>query len=644
MNALLPELFREIAEYTYDWETWVDASGVARWINPAFERITGYRVDDCLGQTAFPLALAHEDDRRLLTRVLTDAAAGGSGNDVEFRIRHKDGALRWVAISWQALRTKQGQTLGYRTSIRDIDERKRIEAELHVMRKRAEDAAVARSELLANVSHELRSPVHCIAGFADLLLDSPLDARQRRYVTLITHECDGMLRHVEDLLQLAAIEAGGAQLERRAFDLEELVRRVIEAAEPLAQGRELALESELAITQRWVEGDPTRVGQLLRNLVDNALKFTEQGSVRVVAASRRVEPGGDAQIDLEVRDTGCGMPAGQIERLLEPFQQAASTTTRRHGGVGLGLSIVRRLVNAMHGTLHIESAPGAGTRVRIQLRLHAAGAEHAREPDPVPSHAGEHALVIDDSAPARELLRAMLERSGYRVTEAGSGAVALACAAEQDFDLVLLDHQMPGADGTETAVALRRTFAARGGAKRTPIFLLTANVFVREQLGNGRAAIDGILEKPLTRARLSQLLGQLAVEQRTPRVARREVLDPRVLADLESLESADGSSPFVALLSRVRAEQAELLAELARAAGSDDRPRLGRLAHDLAGQAAWVGAREVARRARFFERRVSRGRLAPGRAAQLVVRLSEAWAEAESALVRRISEGSSRRS
>jgi PAS domain S-box-containing protein len=636
MDDSSPTPFRLIAEYTYDWETWVDAQGVTRWINAALERITGYRVDTCLSWSDYPLALAYDEDRAILARVLEDARAGGSGNDVEFRVRCLDGSPRWVAISWQGVRTDAGALLGYRTSIRDIEERKRVEAELHVMRRRAEAAAIARSELLANVSHELRSPVHCIAGFADLLLDSQLDASQRHYLELMAHECTGMVRQVEDLLQLAAIEAGGARLEQRPFDLGALVEGVVEAARPTATARQLTLGSELSLPQPWALGDPTRIGQVLRNLLDNALKFTEQGSVRVLASA--VQSDDSMRVELTVEDTGSGIDPDDVQRLLEPFQQASSASTRRHGGVGLGLSIVQRLVSAMHGTLRIESELGQGTRVRVVLPL-LPGTPSVRPAEPgVPApqkdHRGERALVVDDSAPARELLRAMLERHGYGVVEAESSRTAIARFDEAEFDLVLLDYQMPDADGTETALALRRALATRKSEKKTAIYLLTANVFARERVG-GNAAIDGIFEKPLSRAGLAALLSELGGDTQvaaTPR-ARSSLLDPLVIDDLAELTTQGGEPLLPRVVAQTQEAQARDLAALDEAVAELDQLSIARLAHNIAGQAAVVGAREVAKLARELADEAAAGELSREDAGPAAHALRRAWAQAARALL-----------
>jgi PAS domain S-box-containing protein len=618
MPTLPDKLFRTLAEYTYDWETWIDGAGVARWVNPAVERITGYTVDECLGMPGYPLPLAHPGDRALLASVLDEAARGTSGNDVEFRIVRKDGAVCWVAISFQEVRDASGAGQGYRTSVRDIDERKRMEQELHVMRRRAEAAAIARSELLANVSHELRTPAHCIAGFAELLLASELDPVRRRHVELIADQCDAMLRQVEDLLEVAALEAGGVRLSREPFDLHQLVQLLEDAERPTAEARGLTLVCERQGAPRWVEGDPHRLRQVLRNLLDNAVKFTEQGTVQLRVAA---EPG--ERVQFTVADTGVGFDPRHLERLLAPFEQGDASATRRRGGAGLGLAICRRLVEAMAGQLDIHSEPGRGTTVRVTLPL--PGTEpRGNEAEVTAASRAGHALVVDDSGAARELLVGMLALLGWSASEADSGAAALELAAREHFDAVLLDYQMPGSDGAETAVALRRLFAARHPERRVPILLLTANVFVREQLSEAREAIDAILAKPLSRTALAALLRGSA--------STVEVLDARVVSDLESTMGRDGRSMLARLLPRVQAELEAALTELR----SGPHEQRARAAHSVAGQAALVGAHQAAALARALEDDLSAGALEPDDVERRIEALDAAWRDAERALRQRV--------
>ena len=612
------DLFRVLADSTYDWETWVDAQGVTRWVNPAVERITGRSASECLSLSDYPLALAHENDRPLLARVLADAARGGSGNDVEFRIVTRHGAVCWVAISWQAVRTPEGASMGYRTSVRDIADRKRMEDELHAMRRRAEAAAIARAELLANVSHELRSPAHCIAGFAELLLEARLPPPQHHQVELIAEQCTSMMHQVEDLLELAALEAGGVRLSRQTFDANQVIARLVETSEPMAHARGLTLVQRDAQGPLWVEGDPHRLHQVLRNLLDNALKFTEAGGV-ALAVVRSGE-----RLVFSVEDTGIGMAASDVARLLEPFEQGDASTTRRQGGAGLGLAICSRLVHAMGGALSIESEPGRGTNVHVALPLPSVSAPEALTSPPIiprPLVPG-HALIVDDSRAARELLRDMLIMLGWSASEADSGHAALTLAAQCDFDAVFLDYQMPDSDGAETSIALRRLFAARDGERRVPIFLLTANVFVRDQLSQAREAIDGIVQKPLSKHALEELLRAAAPLPPGP-------LDRAVLLDLLTNRGRDGKALFQRLLPRVREAIGTGLVALAEARTVED---ASTAAHAIAGEAALIGARQLAEAARNLENALTTEGCE--RWLEQTRELEQAWQRADAALDR----------
>jgi PAS domain S-box-containing protein len=588
------ELFRAIAEYTYDWETWVDAEGVTRWINDAVARITGFSVSECLALPDYPLALACESDRGVLARVLADARAGGSGNDVEFRVCTKAGEQRWVAISWQSVRSVRKVALGYRTSIRDIDERKQMEAELHRIRHKAEALAQARSELLANVSHELRSPAHCIAGFADLLLQGSLDETQRHYVEVIGDQCRSMQRQVEDLLSLTALEAGGVELAQETVDLVALAQSLIDVKKPSAEASGVELSANVQVEQPLIEADGLRLQQILRNLIDNALKFTEHGSIQLRITA---DEGGERPTFLcEVIDTGAGMDQAQVGVMLLPFRQGDGSSKKRHGGVGLGLAIVQRLVNAMGGELTVTSQRKVGTRVAVRLPLLRPRSETHERRRPTLSapnaqgalHSG-HALVVDDSPHACELLAGLLASCGFSSAQALSAEQARQLVSKQHFDVMFIDYQMPDCDGAETALALRRALANEELAKHVPIFIVTANVFAHEQLRDARAYVDGVLAKPLSRAALRAVLGQLP-SGAAPNKGEHALLREQVVQDLESTRHKSGKSLLQHLLPQVANDLALAQDRAEQSLLACDREALRRAAHELSGHASLLGA------------------------------------------------------
>ncbi|HEX6239287.1 MAG TPA: ATP-binding protein [Polyangiales bacterium] len=629
------DLFRAIAEYTYDWETWVDTQGSARWVNAAVTRITGYTVEECLAMPHFPLPLAHPEDREILQRVLDDARAGGAGNDRQFRVCTKEGSERWVAISWQAVRSDQGAALGYRTSIRDIDERKRMEDELRRLRQRAEALAQARSELLANVSHELRTPAHVIGGYAELLLRERIDPKQQRYAAIILDQCRSMQRQVEDLLSLTALEAGGVELLREPVDLRSLTQGVIEAGQPRALERGLSLRAELALTEPVVLADALRLTQILRNLIDNALKFTERGSITLRASQSSEEP---RQLCFEVIDTGPGMDPDQIKTLLLPFRQGDGGK-RREAGVGLGLAIVQRMVNAMQGELQIDSQPGQGTHVYVRLPWQRAQVQAIRVQSDrvlVPGLA----LVVDDSGPARELLCELLRSCSFAPREAADADAACALAAAQPFDVVFLDYQMPGCDGGETALRLRGQLRSASG-ERVPIYLLTANVAVHQQLGAAQAAIDGVLAKPLSRSSLVRVLDGLRAPSVPPPPLQEPDSSPLaelVVQDLLTTRAHDHRSLLHRLLPRVDQAVAKLQEQARAQLAQRDAQGLRRHAHSLAGESGLVGALAATRAAQALERLLEDRPDGWDAAEQLLARHTAAWSEARALLSQRLAE------
>ena len=305
--------FREIAEYTYDWETWVTPDGETRWVNAAVERMTGYSVAECLAMPDYPLPLVLEEDHPRILAAHETAAAGGSGNDLEFRIRQKDGRQRWGAMSWQSIFDADGTRLGFRTSVRDIDERKAFEARLREAKRRAEAADRSKTSFLAGVSHELRTPLQSILGQAELLAADAADDTMRRRVDTVAEQATLLSALVDDLLDLAGAELGRMRVELRPTALVGLTQAVVEAVRPLVSP---AIELELDVPEGvpLVETDGRRLTQILRNLLDNAIRATHDGRIAL-----RVVPGAD-DVRIRVEDTGAGFGVELLERLEQPFR------------------------------------------------------------------------------------------------------------------------------------------------------------------------------------------------------------------------------------------------------------------------------------------------------------------------------------
>lgn len=384
------------------------------------------------------------------------------------------------------------------------------------LRKAAAQASEAKTRFLANVSHEIRTPLNGILGMTDELSDSRLDADQTACLGVIRQSGEVLLNTLNDVLDLAKVEAGELVIERRPFDLAEAIGVAHALYQPAARDKGLRFRTEIAPDlPRQVLGDGTRLRQVLHNLISNAVKFTTVGEV-VVTAAPLPESG---RIRLSVTDTGPGIaPEGQA-MIFRPFTQADASITRKHGGTGLGLSISRQLVAAMGGRLQLESTPGRGATFWFDLDLPAvvaaAPAPPAVPPVPaVPEEAGLRVLVVDDNATNRLLLRRYLKQAAGHVAEACDGRAAVAAVAAERFDLVLMDIQMPVMDGIEATRQIRRREATEGRG-RLRIIAVTANIMEHQRRGYLEEGMDDVIGKPVSK---KVLLAKLAPEAETPAV------------------------------------------------------------------------------------------------------------------------------
>jgi signal transduction histidine kinase/DNA-binding response OmpR family regulator len=399
---------------------------------------------------------------------------------------------------------------------------KRAEAVMREARDLAERVARARSAFLANMSHEIRTPMNAVLGFVELILDTELTTEQRRALELVRSSSEALLMILNDILDYSKIEAEHLELESIAFDVSKVVHATASLLAVRAREKHLELLAEVsADVPRAVRGDPTRLRQVLMNLIGNAIKFTEQGEVVISVGAAATD--GTAKLTFAVRDTGIGIAAEHIASVFKEFTQADSTMTRRYGGTGLGLAISQRLVRLMGGELAVTSEVGRGSEFSFSLTL---PVEHTPPPrvTGLAALGGRRMLIVDDNQTNRRILREMLAAEGINVDEVSTAAAGLEQLRRVRYDLAILDVQMPDMDGFQLATTVR----ADKKIKRQNLLMLTS----AGQRGDGERCrelgIRGYLTKPISRSDLLEALGTVLAgspeETGTPEVVTRHTI------------------------------------------------------------------------------------------------------------------------
>ncbi|HNC24186.1 MAG TPA: ATP-binding protein [Opitutaceae bacterium] len=476
-----------------------DTRGHWSYLSPAWTRRLGWSIADCLGRPA--VRFVHKDDRAKVLQSWGAVISGqqhGFRGEVRFRMVY--GGERWMLVSARGLREANGTLRGVTGTLTDITAAKSAEAELIAARAAAESANKAKSEFLSTMSHELRTPLNSVIGLSESLLEFGGDfepERTRRYLGMIHSSGRQLLAQINDILDLARIEAGRLKVNAELFDARVLCTAALESVQKSARAKQLKTESRYPAAPVFVRGDERLLRQAVQNLVSNAVKFTNNGGNISVVLTRLSS--GATQI--AVTDSGIGIPPDKLGLLFKPFSQVDSSLGRHFGGTGLGLALVDRIVRLHHGTVGVTSVPGQGSTFAFELPSEIRAPEVATPPTP----RSRRVVLVDDDPQQHTLVGDFLRHHGFDVISFESALPALADIERVEPGLAIVDINMPGMTGLELIARLRKLPDRRG----LPIIAATALAEADEAERCHQAGADVHLPKPISLVALAQHVARI---------------------------------------------------------------------------------------------------------------------------------------
>ncbi len=587
-----------------------------------------------------------DEDRHIVVDRMARERAG-QPCDVSFRIQHPTKGLRWLRSRTHSLPSPDGVARVYGI-VSDVTAERQRETELECARDAAEAASRAKSQFMANMNHEIRTPMNGILGMTELLLGTPLSDPQQRFAQAVYSSGESLLEIINDILDFSKIEAGKLTLAPADFLLRSVAQDTLELLAHQADAKGLALSLlEQPGLPAVVHGDALRLRQVLTHLVANAIKFTDHGDVVVeLHRGQASTAGAPLQIAFRVRDTGIGIEAEALSQLFSAFTQGQAGATKRYGGTGLGLAIVRQLVDLMGGSVTVQSASGIGSEFTVNLPFQAAreagfaplAAEPVRRAER--RHTGQNGvaaqrepvesgpaldcdvLVVEDNAVNRQVIDQMLRGLGCRPHLSSGAMEGLRALCEKRFDLVLMDIQMPGMDGTEALRCFRRGPSSRfafATPADTPVVAVTANALVEDETRLRALGFDDYVSKPFRRSQLFAMLsrhlnsgtsgtsGSPAAPSRdgqSPAAEAEvvagsaapapEVLDAAALERLRELDPKGENQLLQRVLSAFQTSIARLVPQVREASAADDLTGVRHVAHTLKSSSASIGAMKLA--------------------------------------------------
>jgi signal transduction histidine kinase/CheY-like chemotaxis protein len=464
----------------------------------------------------------------------------------------------------------------------------------------ANQANQAKAEFLAVMSHEVRTPLNGVIGFAELLKLQQLDQEAEDTVALLNESAQTLLALLNQILDFSKLDADKVELESQHFNIQDFMQSVLETNLAKAERKGLQLKLELGGYAGSVRGDPFRLRQILNNLIDNAIKFTDEGEVRIEAIAR--QQNGEHWIDFAVEDTGSGISQAKLETVFSPFAQADSSVTRKYGGTGLGLAICVQLIELMQGQHGVDSRVDHGSRFWFRLPMPESSQSAVDKPLPalrsrqLPEASTGLVLIAEDNAINQSVAEGMLRSMGYRTEMVANGLEAISHCLQQRYDLILMDYHMPRMGGLEATRQIR----AEGLNCQTPLIALTADVQKQVETDFYQAGADVMLVKPFQLEQLAQAIKQcLSAQDESEHDSPH--IDDAVLAEIRAMSGEDGESLINHIATLYMQNSPELIDDIHDGSHSGDSDKLFRAAHALKSSSANIGAVRVSELARKLE-------------------------------------------
>jgi PAS domain S-box-containing protein len=519
----------------------VEPNGVIIDANESFCEMSGFSIDELFGKDGGEMLLDEFEKERMKER--NASRIEGETDVYELRVLNKEKETRYWLVSAAPLLGDDGNIHGSIGIHWDITEMKQLEFELKGARHKAEESSKAKAMFLANMSHEIRTPLNGIVGMAEQLAQSQLDADQRYFIDIMRSASSTLLSIINDVLDISKIESGKFSIETTPFNLNETIRRTLSIFGDKAKQTNISLDIELMDDRGIMHlGDPHRLSQVLFNIVGNAIKFTQAGYVRVTSHLARGE-NDICFVSFSIEDTGVGMDMVYLAKVFEAFSQEDASITRKFGGSGLGLSIARSIVQIMGGTIEIESEKGKGTRVNIRIPMRISNDKTKQDivemTDLQKSLKGLRILAVEDNELNRMVLQVILKKCEVIVTIAHNGQEAINLIQVQEFDLVLMDVQMPIVDGLEATKYIRDELKLT-----TPIIGLSANAMREEVEICKQAGMNDYLVKPYSERALVEVMKKWSAEEKTTTLPQVEFTSEKEL-DLSMLKQYVGNDIHV---------------------------------------------------------------------------------------------------